>query len=342
MGFNDELTTFHGLAAFTFPPAESTAPLPEPEAVAWRITCLWYPPAHGAPRVEEIWKETFTRFCSRVDTTRVRALIIGAWGDQDEGPDEVIAMLLAAADQFPALRAVFIGDILTDHLPVQSIAQTDVTPLLAGFPALEELGVRAGEGDDLVMVEGADEPVWVPQRLEFTPLRHERLRKVTVQSAGLRATMVRGLGESDLPALEHLELWLGMECYGADSRITDLEPILSGARLPRLRHLALRNSEMQDEVAAALASAPVVGRLETLDVSLGELSDVGAAALLDGQPLTHLNTLDAHHNFLTEPMRDRIRTALEPAGVTVNLDPADARAWTDDNGVIRMDCAVFD
>ncbi|MFC7639817.1 hypothetical protein ACFQX6_01220 [Streptosporangium lutulentum] len=43
-----------------------------------------------------------------------------------------------------------------------------------------------------------------------------------------------------------------------------LEPILSGERLPTLKHLGLQDSEIQDEIASAVASAPVVARLESL------------------------------------------------------------------------------
>lgn len=96
----------------------------------------------------------------------------------------------------------------------------------------EELGVRAGEGTS--MGEAL--------RLRFPALRHDALRRLTVQSSGLPVDVVRGVGVSELSALEHLELWLGASDYGADCEVADLEPILSGARLPRLRRLALRNS----------------------------------------------------------------------------------------------------
>jgi hypothetical protein len=140
------------------------------------------------------------------------------------------------------------------------------------------------------------------------------------------------VGESELPALEHLELWLGCAEHGADCEVADLEPVLSGARSPRLRHLALCNSEIQDEVAAAVASAPVVDRLEVLDLSMGILSDEGAAALLGGRPLTHLRKLDLHYNYLSEPVRRRLRQALEPAGVEVDLDQDDV-AWDGDRDI---------
>ncbi|MFD0891882.1 leucine-rich repeat domain-containing protein, partial [Streptosporangium algeriense] len=93
--------------------------------------------------------------------------------------------------------------------------------------------------------------------------------------------------------------------------------ILSGERLPALRHLGLQDSEIQDEIPAAVASAPSLARLESLALSMGALSDEGAEALLSGQPLTHLKRLDLHHHYLTDPMVDRVRAALP--GVEVDL-----------------------
>ena len=55
-------------------------------------------------------------------------------------------------------------------------------------------------------------------------------------------------------------------------------------------------------MAAALAEAPVLRRLKTLDLSLGTLSDEGARALLAGQLLGHLAYLDLHHHYLSEAM----------------------------------------
>lgn len=267
MSFHEYLDEWHGLPAFTFPApgerggelGEEEGALPAAGAVAWRITSHWLIPGETYRR-EDTWESTFGRFLDAVDTAGVRALIVGDWGDaQDTDPSEAIGALLAARDRLPALRAVFLGDILDDECELSRIGQTDVTPLLAGFPALEEFGVRAGEGESM----GEE------LTLAFPALRHDGLRRLTVQSAGLSAEVVRGIGASELPALEFLELWLGTSEYGGDGTVADLAPILSGARLPRLRHLALRNSEIQDEIAAAAASAPVAGRLETLDVTSG-------------------------------------------------------------------------
>ncbi|RJL18578.1 leucine-rich repeat domain-containing protein, partial [Bailinhaonella thermotolerans] len=83
-------------------------------------------------------------------------------------------------------------------------------------------------------------------------------------------------------------------------------------------------------IAAAVAAAPVVSRLETLSLGLGVLGDAGAEALLAGQPLTHLARLDLAHHYLTEPMEERVRRAFAASGTEVNL--ADRQEPDDDGG----------
>lgn len=316
MTIGDHLEALYGLPAYTFPgPGKNPRPV-EPESLAWRVTSDVYD-------ADEDWTKAFDRFCSTVDTIRVRALIVGAWQEAyDTDPADVIEALVAARDRFPALRAVFLGDMVMEECEISWINQTDVTPLLAAFPKLEELGVRGGSG------------------LRFPAVRHGALRKLVIETGGLPAEVVRGVAGSDLPALVHLELWLGTPDYGGDSEVADLEPILSGARLPSLRHLALRNSEIQDGVAAAVASAPVVARLEVLDLSLGVLTDEGAAALLGGQPLTHLKKLDLHHHYLSEPLQERVRQTVETSGVEVDLDRDDAEEDSDPDGTVWRYVAV--
>ncbi|MEU3048157.1 MULTISPECIES: STM4015 family protein [unclassified Streptomyces] len=298
MTIGDHMKEWGGLpvADFAGPGAQPPAPLPEAGAVAWRISADVY---DG----EESWPESFARFLRSVDASRVRALVVGGWWteDCDTANTELVELLVAAADRLPALRALFVGDVTYEECEISWIHQSDMGPLLRAYPRLEEFGVRGGEG------------------LAFPPLAHSALRRLRIETGGLSKEVVRGVAASELPALEDLDLWLGTSWYGADAEVADLEPFLSGARLPSLRRLALRNSEIQSEIAAALAGAPVVARLSELDLSMGTFGDEGAAALLEGQPLTHLARLDLHHHFLSPEVAGRLRSALEPYGVEVDL-----------------------
>ncbi|MBW8804822.1 MAG: STM4015 family protein [Catenulisporales bacterium] len=296
---HDALATFHGLPIFAFgfgEPADlEPAGVPDDiEKWAWHVGCTDYEGPEG-PRIWEL-------FLASVDTTRIKALTLGAWESEmaGEGQDAFQEAVLAAADRFPALEALFVGDIPADRSEVSWIEQADPGPLLAALPELVEFGLR-GTTD-----------------LTIEPLAHDRLRELTVQTGGLPPQVVRAIGESRLPALTALDLYLGTVHYGGGAELEDLAAILSGAAFPNLRHLGLRNAEDTDNLAAALAHAPVVAQLESLDLSLGMLGDAGAAALLAGQPLTHLRALILRHHFLSEEMIARLREALPETDIDVD------------------------
>lgn len=300
MGYRaTHLERFHGLPVFTFPfEGDGTrATLPSPESVAWRFD-------RGDGDSEMAFEQQWQLFLGLVPLHKVRALVIGPWWeDYDEvGIGPVVELLCAERDRLTGLRALFLADVLSEESEISWIKLGDLTPLLKAFPLLEKLGVRGGE--DLVL----------------EPVRHTALRDLRFESGGLPAAPVRALGACELPALDHLELWLGTSWYGGDATIDDVATLLSpGGRLPSLRHLGLQNSDIQDEIAAAIAGAPVVPQLDSLSLSMGALSDEGGGALLDGQPLTHLHVLDLHHHFLSAPMTQRLRFALEPHGVRLDL-----------------------
>ncbi|WP_067814347.1 STM4015 family protein [Actinomadura kijaniata] len=304
MTINEHLTEYAGLPAFTFDESTPTEGLPDAAAVAWRVrTEEW--DASGE------WERMFERFLSTVDTACVTHLIIGHWGHlQRDGSGYPPGSLAKAADRFPALRHVFVGDIVLEEKEVSWIEHGDLSPLPAAFPALERLDVRGSE------------------RLRLEPFTGANLRTLRFETGGLPREVVHTVMASDLPNLEHLDLWLGTDTYGGDVGVGDLEPILTGERLPSLRHLGLENAEIQDEVAAAVAGAPVVARLESLSLALGALTDRGAEALLSGQPLTHLRRLDLHHHYLGDAMMDRLRAALP--GVEVDL--SEGHGPRDDGG----------
>ncbi|WP_413802278.1 STM4015 family protein [Streptomyces iranensis] len=294
MSILDHLNEFHGLPAFDVPLPDKEVSLPAPDAVAWRISA----PADG----KYDFDERFHHFLTSVAPHRVRALIIGQWDEiYESDADAVIEPLLMAKDRLTSLEAVFIGDMTAEESEISWIEQSDVTPLLHAYPGLRELSVRGGS------------------KLSFPAVTHANLRTLRFETGGLPGAVVRGVAASDLPALEHLEMWLGVENYGGDATVADLAPILSAGRFPALRHLGVQNSEIQDEIAVAMAAAPVVAQLESLALSMGVLTDEGAAALLDGQPLTHLQRLDLDHNWVSAPMEQRLRGALEPSGVKVEM-----------------------
>lgn len=308
------LRSWGGLPVFTLPGADFEGMDDWPGGVeipadvaawAWSVGVVDFEGVGYAP--------LFEAFLRDVDTTAVSAFVIGNWvtnEDMDDTAAEVFAPLIAAADRFPNLRHLFVGDVEAECWEISWIHQSDLTPLLQAFPKLETFGVRGSEN------------------LGWEQRVYPNLRELTFQSGGLPPEVVRAVAGSEFPELTDLELYLGDDQYFGGSEAADLAGILDGAGLPKLRYLGLRDAANADEVAAAVAHAPIVSRLEVLDLSLGNLGDEGAAALLAGQPLTHLKKLDLHHHFLSEQMQERLREALP--GVEVDLsEPEQPDDWGD-------------
>ncbi|MFD8963941.1 STM4015 family protein [Streptomyces sp. NPDC059568] len=288
---------FYGLPTFTFSPYVNPVDLPDPGSVAWRLQCEELPrEADYWARVDAYW----ARFTESVELEKVRALIFGhPWYGADGGlPDDA---LIGLRSRLTGLEALFLGDLEDEEAMISTIYLGTVAPVLEAFPGLRELAVRGGEGFD------------------FPVTGHQGLRALRVESGGLPPEAAAQIAASDLPSLERLDLWLGDDDYGGGTTVEHLAPLLTGEGKPALRHLGLQNSPIQDELAVALASAPVVARLTSLSLSMGMLTDEGVEALLQGQPLTHLRELDLSHHFLSHAMMLRIWTELEPAGVRVNL-----------------------
>jgi hypothetical protein len=292
MPVSEHLDRFAGVPVYEFEFDDA----PEPgQRVAWKVRTEY----DG-----EGFAVVFDRFLSSVDTAAVTHLVFGYWGaGYETSSAEPLRLLVDAAPRLPNLKAVFFGDIIVEEDEISWITQCDITPLLLAYPGLERLDVRGGNG------------------LELSPLSSTALKVLRFESGGLPAAVVRAIGASDLPNLQTLDLWLGVRDYGGNVTVADLAPILSGARLPALSRLGLMDSEIQDEICAAVATAPVVARLAELALSMGVLTDDGAEALLSGQPLTHLVELDLRHHFLTAPMVARLRAALSPVKALLIDEP---------------------
>ncbi len=231
------------------------------------------------------------------------AIVIGAWfGDESSNtPDEVLDVLIQNRARVPKLTALFVGDVTSEENEMSWITQTDMAPLLTAFPDLQLLRTRGGTD------------------LKLTPLKHTNLRALAMETGGMDASVVRSVCSSDFERLEHLELWLGTDEYGATVRVEDLQPLLSGKLFPNLKYLGLRNSQIADQIAVVVVNSPLVQRLETLDLSLGTLSDEGGEALLHLKD-SQLKKLNLHYHYMSPEMVKRLRALPFPVDATTPPD----------------------
>ena len=175
-----------------------------------------------------------------------------------------------------------------------------MSPLLDAYPRLEHFRVRGGEGFSL------------------GTLHHDHLKSLTVETGGLPRRVALEVMGAQLPELDHLELWIGTAHYGRTCTVEDFAPLFAGQLFPKLRYLGLRDADIADDVAGALAASLLLERIHVLDMSLGTLSDSGVEALLANPALLHLQQIDIHHHYCTDEMQARLTEACQQAGVTLD------------------------
>jgi hypothetical protein len=243
--------------------------------------------------------ERIEQFAEMAHAPDVHELIIGQWAqDSDSGPTELVNKLVELKDTFTNLKALFIGDITYEELEISWIGQGDLSPLLAAYPKLELFQIRGG----------AD--------LSLSTLNHANLKTLIIQTGGLPPNVVNDVSNAQLPNLEKLEMWLGSDNYGFDSKIEDFETIINGGKFPKLTYLGLKNSMIQDDIAIKVAQSPILDQLETLDLSMGILTDTGAQALLDSSKLGHLKLLNLNHHYMSEGVMEK----LKGLGIPVSME----------------------
>ena len=95
-----------------------------------------------------------------------------------------------------------------------------------------------------------------------------KLKHLVLESAGLKKEIIQDICNSDLPNLEHLDLWLGNSNGGGGSVEAEaVIPILNG-KFPKLKYLGLKNYDKQDDLVKILNGAAALKNLEVLDLSL--------------------------------------------------------------------------
>ena len=303
MAINKHLSTFAGRSVVRFEPERGLGEAPGD--VAWRLgphLARW--DRTKSEQVNYGGLDHLELLLAARGVEQVRALVIGAWVEDltDESSVRIAARLMESAARLPALEALFFGDIAYWESEISWIRQSDLGPMLNALPGLRVFGVRGGTD------------------LRLSGVRHPRLERLLVESGGLSRGLVQDLAGAHLPALSDLELWLGSEWYGGNTHPEDLMPILSGKAFPSLKRLALKNSDIADDIARALVTAPVLANLERVDLSMGTLSDEGAEGFLSiAGALSGLEELDLMENYISKEMGQRLKAEL----------PCPVSVWTD-------------
>jgi hypothetical protein len=246
----------------------------------------------------------------------LRALSIGSWtGESLDDGTPAVDVLVASAASFPNLRALFFGDLNYEISEVSWTECGDQAELANAFPKLETLHIR---GDGTHVMAG---------------LSLEHLTSLTLETGGLNSGTVEGLFGANLPQLHHLELWLGDDSYGGLTDLEELAPLLQGKVFPTVVSLGLRNSCVADEVAIAISTAPILQRLQHLDLSLGTIGNEGFSALATMNDAPNLVSLDVSHHYADTQHIEELQQAMDRRGIEVTIGDAEGEADSEDRYV---------
>ncbi len=282
----------------------------DPTSTIYRLGLTW------EQEEEDItWMQVFSSYMKQSNVKKTVGLVIGKWGNlcEEDNTEQVVQALVGAKDSLPNLKAIFLGDVLSEDCEISWIHQTDVSALFEAFPNLTYFGVRGSDG------------------LSVGPIKHAKLEALVIECGGLPKSVIEEILKSDLPQLNHLELFLGTDDYGANTTVDDFKQLLDGNKFPKLKYLGLRDSEIADQLAAALIGAPIVERLDELDLSLGTLGDEGGQSLLDNAAILKLKRLDVHHHYMSDEMKERL--LLLPIEVDAGDEQGDGKGDEEDRYV---------
>lgn len=247
---------------------------------------------YEGPKPVELLRDLFKSSASRF----LRELRVGLTDAEGENSYEEEILAISKAGKLEALEYLFLGDF---EFPDETeISWTDVGDIAKMFPVLPALKRLEVQGGGIT----SSKPIDLP-----------RLETLIFRSGGLSSSAVQAVASARLDRLVKLELWLGAEDYGAEADLETIRPILDGDGLPALKDLGLRNAEFENEIAAAMPGAKILGRLERLDLSMGTMTSVGARAIAEhAATFQHLERLDVSDNFIDEVSVAALVEALGP------------------------------
>lgn len=303
MGHFGKDATFAGRPVVDF---DYHQPLPDDMAdkLCLHVSCTFddqgnFPPAPPEmPRGTELHEHMFGMmdwFTRQPVATQLQALSIGMFGDAEASQELHGKTMIAAAANFPALRHLFTGNIGQNVQEAFWLDSHDPGAILAAYPALETLKIRASKWD-------------MPA---LAPTRHDQLKTLIIEGCATPAMLFKWLGESAFPALEMLEVWTGNPEYGGIDDANPIWHVLMSEAMPMLTHLGLRNCGFGDQLVGELTMAPLVKQLNVLDLSRSTITDAGVETMLRYKAdLAHLTRIDLSENFISPDAAAQLRAGL--------------------------------
>ena len=211
-------------------------------------------------------------------------------------------------EKFAHFEGLFWGDIDFEEQEISWIEQVDLSPVLDAMPLLNNLKIKG------------------TNNLSIGKKPRPNLKSLEIISGGLPDSVVEDILGSDLPNLEKLVLYVGVEDYGFDGDMNVFRPLFSKDRFPNLKWLGIVDAEEQNTVVEMFLESDILPQLETMDISAGVLTDEGARLLLDHvDKIKHLKFINMKYNYLSGEMKKELQKSLP-----MKIDVSDSQEYDDD------------
>ncbi len=213
----------------------------------------------------------------------------GAWSDSKVPPVGNVAELVQQLPKMPSakfVRSIVITRPVGDGEYHFGNAVEALVKAMPSLPALRrlELGRFTYEDSELSWSHhGPLGRLWAAagKQLEYVKLRAGSMdlgkinlpecREFLIETGGLDRSCIKSIVAASWPKLERLSVWFGKDSYGCTCKIKDVAPLLD-AKLPKLKHLGLKNCQFGNELFALLPKSKLLKQLETLDLSMSHIT----------------------------------------------------------------------
>lgn len=217
---------------------------------------------------------------------QLEEVIIGCWGESwDNSAQPIIDGIVEHKEKFANVKSLFVGDMDYEECEASWIEQADYSKLWAALPDLEMLTIKGGTG------------------LELGAIKHANLKSLEIICGGLPVSVIQSIEKADLPNLEELMLYIGVEDYGFDGDVSDIKNLLEKSDFPKLETLGIMDSEIQDEITEVVVKSKYMKQIKKLALSYGTLTDKGGEILLKELPsFENIKEVDLEYHYLSNEM----------------------------------------
>ena len=240
---------------------------------------------------------------------RVTELVIGCWGESwDDSCQIILDQIVENRDRFSHVESLFVGDMDYEECEVSWIVQGNYSRLWQALPHLKELTVKGSSG------------------LTLGEICHQELESLTVICGGLPVSVIEEIQNAKLPNLKKLVLYIGIEDYGFDGSADTVRTFLETSDFPKLVHLGIEDSEIQDEMVQAVLGSKYMEQLKVLALANGTLTDIGGALLLETLPsYPNIEELDVHYHYMSEGMVKKLEALPVKVDASERYEPEEYR-----------------